>query len=158
MFQSSDLQKRRRTVHDAARTEDGAVVRDSDGTTLLIVRKERHDGLEDAVRMFQAYLVASVAIDRRARRAAEFGPLAWLVYLDEDDQRECLAELRDALALYLEGEHKVVTEVIAAWRTTAIQLSDSTRRAILLGDPTDDDFQEVGEPTDDDIQEVSQPA
>jgi len=151
MFQSSDLQKHRRMVLDAARTEDGAVVRDSDGTILLIVRKELHDELEDAVRMFQAYIVASAAIDRRARRAAEFGPFAWLVHLDEDDQRECLTELRDALALHVGGEHKVITEVIAAWRTTAIQLSDSTRRAILLGEPTDGDFQEVGEPTNDDL-------
>ncbi len=146
LFQSSDLQKHRRKVLDAGRTDEGAVVRDTDGTTLLLLPKVLHDGLEVMVEMTQGFLVAAAAIDRDSTRASEFGSFAWMVFLDADDRKECLFDLRDALALLANGNRSAFEDVLEAWRITATELSDELRRTVLLGKLQDDDFEEVDRP------------
>lgn len=75
------------------------------------------------------------------------GSLAWLAEFDEDDRREALAELRDALALSIaRSDPEPLREALHAWRTTAAVMRDPLSRAILTGPLHEDDFVDAPEP------------
>lgn len=80
---------------------------------------------------------------------ARLGALAWLAEFDDDDRREALAEIRDALALTVtHNDPEPLRAVLHAWQVTASTMRDPLRRAVLTGTPSDDDFADVSEPTD----------
>jgi hypothetical protein len=62
--------------------------------------------------------------------------------LDAEDQEQFFRELKEAIA----GSPEEITDVLHAWRLTAQALSDPTRREILLGDNTHEDYVEVERP------------
>jgi hypothetical protein len=81
------------------------------------------------------------------RRPVQFGDLAWLSAFDDDDQVEFHRELHEALMLSLSSDSTdPVDRCVNEWRTTARALSDPTRRAVLVGAVTKDDFGEVDRP------------
>lgn len=143
-FTASDLQNRRRDVMDAARG-GRALVRDTDGTTLVMLPAHdvvAHDELLSAAR---AFLAAQLAVENRATRPIEFGELAWLAVFDDDDRASFLEEFRDTLATGLAGDLAPLHDCVRAWRTTAQALNDPARRAILVG-AGNDDYVELDRP------------
>lgn len=142
-FQSSDLQRHRRDVLDAA--HDGVVtVRDADGTILGVAPMRLIQGVQDLAALGLDLVNATALTARSADEPAALGGLAWLVHLDHEDRAECLAELTRELniaasTLDLSGLHRCLKE----WRATAITLSDPLSRSILLGQADDADMVEV---------------
>ncbi len=62
----------------------------------------------------------------------------------EEDRMEFLGELVDALQALRAGDDGLMLEsVMREWATTAVALSDSKRREVLLGESTADDYVEV---------------
>jgi hypothetical protein len=148
VYLASDLNRKRREFLDEART-GMARLRDTDGTSLVMVPESRLAALSELVVWAQRHLQVE-AVARRAavdRSPTDFGDLAWLSVLDDADLATFLTELEAGLF------HAMSTQVTAdlehlvqEWRCTAEALSDPVRRAVLLGTHDDDDFAEVGRP------------
>ena len=147
VYLASDLTRKRRGF--STRHEAVARLRDTDGTSLVMVPEQRLSALTDLVAWSQRHLQVEAAA-RKAhpdRSPTDFGELAWLSLLDDADLATFLTELEGALF------HAMSTQTIADleslvldWRGTAEALSDPERRAVLLGPHNDDDFVEVHRP------------
>jgi hypothetical protein len=134
IFQSSDLATKRIEVLEAART-GLAMVRDKDGTSLVMLPESRLRLLETLTKWWQAYMKLEALLHRNELPSvAELGELAWLRTFDREDFQEFVSELHDALvAANADEDAAVLDECIHAWRTTARQLEDPLRRSVLQG-------------------------
>jgi hypothetical protein len=149
IFQASDLAKERVKVLDAARA-GRALVRDKDGTGLVMLPESHLDVLEGFARWSQALqrLNVLIATDREVS-VAELGEFAWLRVFDKEDQKGFSDELHEALIAGLADQDlSDITEVVKDWRITARQLEDPLRRSVLLGATTPEDFVGVEEPAE----------
>lgn len=73
----------------------------------------------------------------------------WLRAFDDEDLREFIAEMREAvLVARREGSSALVEETLQRWRATAGELADPQRRRILLNLESlrEEDFVEVARP------------
>jgi len=149
IFQPSDLNQHGRAILDAAR-QGGARIRDKDGMGLLVLPEEHVEALEAVARYATEFLTIerAMALTRtEGREAIRVSPWPWLASLDDDDLAQFVAELRDALLVaFKTGTIKPTEQLIAEWRVTAEQLSDPTRRRVLLEPLATDDYVEVQRP------------
>ena len=147
IFQSSDLARERTKVISAARA-GRAVVRDKDGTGLVMLPEADLAVLEGYAKWSQILqrLRAFLQTGREVS-LAELGELAWLRFFDLDDRREFAEELHNCLIAGL-ADHDLtaVNEAVHAWQVTARQLEDPLRRTVLLGMADAEDFAEVTGP------------
>lgn len=143
-FATSDLQKRRREVLDAAH-ESLVSVRDADGTMLGVAPMRILEGVQAVASIGLDLVNVTSAASRVTDNPASYGALAWLVHLDEEDREECVAELTRELnvaasTLDLADLRRCINE----WRATAVALSDSLARSVLLGDVNEQDMVDAG--------------
>jgi hypothetical protein len=148
IFLTSDLAKRRTEVVAAAR---GGVarVRDSDGTSLVMLPEGRLNLLTELANLSQA-LVRLEALLRRGEppKVSELGDLAWLRSFNLNELREFADELNDALvAAHADADTAPLDDCLHSWRVTARELADPLRREVLTGSHHPGDFTEVSEPT-----------
>lgn len=148
IFQASDLSKKRKEVLEAAR-KDHALIRDTQGEGLVMLPAQRVKGLEK----FNIWSVNLTRLRRlqhgRARSSVvDWGDLAWLLPLDDDDLSEFCEELSDTLLICsAEEDYAQLDSMIHDWKVTAGQLADPLRRHTLLTDRLEDaDFTPVDEP------------
>jgi hypothetical protein len=148
IYLASDLTRKRRVFLDEARA-GLARLRDTDGTSLVMVPERRLSALTDLVAWARRHLqVEAVARKARLDRAqTDFGDLAWLSVLGDDDLATFVAEIEDALFHAMSTQTTDELEhLVEEWRCTAEALSDAERRAVLLGSHDDADFVEVVRP------------
>jgi hypothetical protein len=148
-YQASDLAGAKRREFLQAARAGSARLRDTDGTSLVMVPQAAFDMLSELKSCAGRYLQVEGALDRRRadRRPSDFGELAWLDAFDDDDLRTFRQEFHEALirAVATDSTEPVDTCVLD-WRTTAKALSDKKRRRILTGKPGAEDFEEVSAP------------
>src|SRR4051812_3323903 len=98
-YQASDLAGTGRREFLAQARSGEARLRDTDGTSLLMVREGDYRALAALRDWTLAYLVLENALARPAhqRVTADFGVLAWAAVFDDDDLGELQRELGDAL-------------------------------------------------------------
>jgi hypothetical protein len=148
IYTASDLDRKRREVTNAAR-RGVAHIRDTDGMGLVLLPAKHYDVL-DAVSRWHVRL--DVAERARAkptndRVPHDFGDLTWLRHFDDDDLASFIAELRVAVTVaYHDDDLTELDQLVRDWRATADELADPTRREVLLGGFTADDFVEAGQP------------
>jgi hypothetical protein len=149
IYQLSDLASKRLEFIDAARNGQ-ARLRDKDGTSLVMLPESKLRLLETLAKWWQAYMKLEGFLRRtELPRASELGELAWLRSFERDDLQEFLSELHDALvAANADGDTAALDDCIQGWRTTARQLEDPLRRAVLLGSHVPEDYVEASEPND----------
>ncbi len=139
IYTASDLKDRRTEILDAAQ-HGRALVRAVDGTALVLTTLHSIEHTAAVAR----WSMALVGLSWRASAPAE---LSWLRHLDNEDRAAFVAEAGAALEDAATGGPLAAFEqVLAEWRTTALTLADGARRAVLLGDVSDDDFDEVERP------------
>lgn len=137
-YQATDLARNHRRVVDDAR--DGvAVIRDKDGTTLVMTAASRFERANDigvtAVSLVQLWQVLAEPADRRT--TAAYGDFAWMRVLPEDAQRRFLGEMTDRLLIVSSGGRlDQLTELVDDWLATAEAWADTdTREALLAEEP-----------------------
>src|SRR5680860_526933 len=142
IFSASDLSRKRKEVLREAR--DGcARVRDTDGTSLVMLPESRLEFLE----RMQDLTGLHVVIDRLISRAGpgsvrDLGSHAWIRVFDRDDLAAFANELGDAMqAARGDQSSEIADEVIEAWRVTARQLEDPLRREVLMNAAQGSDFE-----------------
>jgi hypothetical protein len=95
-------------------------------------RETEHATVNAEVNLVTVEQALGVAPKERAPR--HYGEWTWLRVFDDDDLREFVAEMRDALLTAgHSGSSTIVEDVIDRWRITADELADPRRRRILLG-------------------------
>lgn len=149
-FQASDLAGTGRREFLAQARAGEARLRDTDGTSLLMVREGDYRALAALRDWILAYLVLENALARPAhpRVAADFGRLAWAVVFDDDDLGEFRRELGDALIRATAApDVDLVIRLVEDWHRTARALTDAVSRAVLTGEVRDEDFVEAGPPS-----------
>lgn len=132
-FQSTDLQRRARDILDAARTPEGALIRDKDGTNFFLIEAARltqdhatAQGLSDVLRLLR--LVGLADNDRDPALYGEFG---WLTSLPVDAQREFAWAYAHAVQSIPATGLSPVEQLIYDWQQTARAWSDPSLRAAL---------------------------
>lgn len=139
IYTASELKDRRTEILEVAR-RGRAIVRAVDGTALVFTPLNNLERSESVAQW--AIALHGVARGRTPRE------LNWLRHLDGDDQAEFLDEAIDALEDIAAGASlDTFEELLTAWRTTALALSDSTRRQILLSEASESDFVSIERPT-----------
>jgi hypothetical protein len=126
-YQVSDLAKRRVEVVAQAR-RGGALVRDKDGTALLLALAD------DVFRDHNLALLAGDYLRVLGGNVSDsaYGSLSWLTMLDEEDRAAFVEELRVPLLIALSGgPTEPVTEIIEDWRATAAVWADEDLRREL---------------------------
>jgi hypothetical protein len=147
IFQASDLAKDRTKFLDAART-GRALVRDKDGTGLVMLPEAELEVLEGYARWSQVHQrISSFLESKREITVSELGDMAWLRVFDRDDIAMFASELHESLVAGLSDlDLSATAETIAAWRTTSRQLEDPLRRSVLVGAKDPSDFVEAARP------------
>jgi hypothetical protein len=110
-------------------------------------REAEHVTVNVAVNL--ATVEHALGIAPKERSPHDYGEWPWLRVFDDDDLREFIAEMRDALLTAdHNGSSAGVEDVIYRWRITADELADPRRRRILLGldDVRVEDFVDVARP------------
>ncbi|MGH2445287.1 MAG: DUF6247 family protein [Candidatus Limnocylindria bacterium] len=135
-YQATDLARNHRKVLAEARA-GYAVVRDKDGTTLILTPAAEVEKLRElselALGLATLQRVLARPVDQRP--TALFGSLAWASALPEDSQREFAEELADALLVAGSGASmEPVRELITDWIATAEAWADPETRERLLAD------------------------
>jgi hypothetical protein len=147
VYLASDLAQKRREVIEEARS-DYAQIRDTDGTSLVMLEQRRFDFLRGMLGLVPKWVRLDLALSRpfAERRSTDFGELAWLESFDQDDQETFRGELLEAINLAVaNGDLAPIKTCIDDWRRTAQALSnDKVKRALTR--PGDDDFTEVKRP------------
>ncbi|MBI4728084.1 MAG: hypothetical protein HY775_01065 [Acidobacteria bacterium] len=149
VYQASDLSQRRRAVLNEARA-GYARIRDTDGTSLLMMPEEAARLNEEVTRWARALVPLLRARSRKSlAEAIANSELSWLKLLPPDDVEEFLEEVASALQFAIDARDiSGLVRAIEDWRTTALALRDSTNREILLGRPSRMDFAEVARPSE----------
>jgi hypothetical protein len=149
IFQPSDLNRRGRAVLDAAR---GGIarIRDTDGTSLVLLPEERVQALQHIARTAATLVRIEVALEKAPDALADAlatSDWAWARVFDVEDFQEFVRDVRRALlaAVHEEDSH-LLDDTLQRWRVTARSLDDPLRREILYGTFRPEDFVEVSRP------------
>lgn len=131
-FQATDLQRKSREVLDAARTPEGALIRDKDGTNLLVVPAVRVSVTEYVLAGQTAALrVLRLVSEEPAPDPLLYGNLGWLTVLPPDMQRTFAWEYVRALQAVPSTGIGPVDDLLYDWQQTARAWSDEQLRAEL---------------------------
>ncbi|MEA3511719.1 MAG: hypothetical protein U9R51_09820 [Actinomycetota bacterium] len=136
-YQVTDLARSHRAVVEAGRSDAGALIRDKDGVLLLLQRAEDAEKQERLVGLLIAYAEASLQLELPVgeRSPLAYRSLAWIVRLDDDDQREMLSELLDAVAIAAAGGSvRGVDDLLIDWKATAEVAADPALASELSED------------------------
>jgi hypothetical protein len=147
VYLASDLAQKRREVIDEARS-DFAQIRDTDGTSLVMLEQRRFDFLRGMVELVSKWVRLDLALSRpfAERRSTDFGEFAWLEGFDADDQETFRGELLEAVNLAVANSDLAsIKTCVDDWRRTARALSNNKVKRALTA-PADDDFTEVKRP------------
>lgn len=149
IFQASDLATQRVDFLKAARA-GRALLRDKDGTSLVMLPEQRLEVLEQYAEWSQVHQrLINLLSSKKRLTVAELGDLAWLRVFETDDITEFADELHNALIAGLaDSDVSPIAEAVQAWRVTARQLEDPLRRSVLLGGHDAADLEEVAEPAE----------
>lgn len=137
-YQATDLVRKHREVIDAARG-GGALIRDKDGTTLVMAPatevERTHEIADLAMDLIRAEHALGVEADRRG--PGLYGGLAWLSALPDEAQRRFVDEMSEALMVAASGTSlRPVEQLLGDWRATAEAWADpDTREALLADEP-----------------------
>ena len=149
IFLPSDLNRRGRAILNAAR-QDVARIRDTDGTSLVVMPEERVQALEIVARAASNLALLEEILDRSPSPSPDsFSAVdwAWLRVFDAEDLQEFVREMRAAVvAAFRDRDPRIVDDMLHRWRVTSQVLDDPLRRAILYGPVNLDDFVEVARP------------
>ena len=146
-FQVSDLARKRTAVIEAART-DCAVIRDKD-QDLVMLKKSRLSNLEKYQQCsMRLERLRSIINSENRPNTVEWGDLAWLRVLDNDDLSTFCEDLANELIIDAsEDDFTGLDCLIREWRATAGQLEDPLRKRILLSSELEKaDFTEAQAP------------
>jgi hypothetical protein len=135
-YQATDLARNHRQVVDEARGGI-AIIRDKDGTTLVMTSASRFERATDvggtAVSLVQLWQVLAEAADHRT--TAAYGDFAWLRPLPEEAQQRFLAEMTDRLLVVASGGRlDQLTELVGDWLATAEAWGNADAREVLLAE------------------------
>jgi hypothetical protein len=147
IYSASELANRRREVIADARA-DHAQIRDTDGTSLVMLAESRFNFLQAMPESVRRLVQLELALNRpyAERRSTDFGDLAWLAAFDDGDQHTFRLELLEALNLAVaNNELAPVATCIGDWRRTARALMNDRGRGVLTS-AGDDAFDEVRRP------------
>jgi hypothetical protein len=114
---------------------------------IMAQREAEHAAVNVAVNLKMVEQALSVAPTERSPR--DYGEWTWLRVFDDDDLREFVSEMRDALLTAGHNESSIIVDdVIYSWHITADELADPRRRRILLGldNVRAEDFVDVARP------------
>lgn len=147
VYQVSDLNRAYRSVMDSAR-HGGARIRDTDGTSFVLVPERATIDLEELCAAMANYVqLERIVAAGRSFDPAELGDWTWLRHFDLEDLEAFVHELRgEFIAATRERDARGLRDVIAAWRTTSDQLRDEARREVLLGAVDESTMVEVARP------------
>lgn len=149
IYQASDLNQRGRAILDTAR-HGFARVRDKDGFSLVMLPEEKLNALitiAKGVANLSTIEHALANFTSQHPDVYEYGEWTWLRVFDEEDLREFVHEMHEAMLVASREESPgFIEETLYRWRSTARALDDTLRRSILLGAPSDDDFIEITRP------------
>jgi hypothetical protein len=149
IFLPSDLNRRGRAILNAAR-QDVARIRDTDGTSLVVLPEERVRALEIVARAASNLALLEEILDHSPTPSPESLAAfdwAWLRVFDPEDLQEFVREARGAVvAAFRDRDPRLVDDLLHRWRVTAQALDDPLRRAILYGPVKLEDFIEVARP------------
>ncbi|MEN8235205.1 MAG: hypothetical protein ABFR89_09820 [Actinomycetota bacterium] len=126
-YQVTDLARSHRAVVEAGRSGAGALIRDKDGLLLVLHRAEDAETKERLVRLLLAYAEAGLQLElpREERSPLAYRDLAWIVPLDDEEQREFLSGLLDAVAVAaVGGPIGALDELLYDWKATAEVAAD----------------------------------
>lgn len=145
----SDLQRRYRLILDEAKAGQ-ARLRDLDGTNILVLPEREVEVLRRigaaAANLAALERLAEISSARQAE-VAEYGEWSWLRVFDEEDLREFVRDVREAIVVGVrEGSSELLDEQLRAWRVTAEQAEDPLFATILKGGFSEDDYVEVHHP------------
>jgi hypothetical protein len=140
VFQASDL-RRDRSFIDEARDNGAARLRDTDGTSFVMVKESdlgvvasERDVLETLLEATEGALRLEAALHAggAAARVVESSPWPWLAVFDDEDLQSFIADVVAAVA-YGRSERGTarLEEEVAAWLETARAMSDPARHAAL---------------------------
>jgi hypothetical protein len=135
-YQATDLARNHRDVIDAARG-GGALIRDKDGTTLVMAPAAEISRTQEIADLALDLLRVEQALEstEAPRSAASYGGLAWLSVLPDDSQRRFLTEVGEELLMAASGTSLApVGHTLADWRATAEAWADPETRDALLAD------------------------
>lgn len=144
-YQVTDLARSHRSVVEAGRSGSGALIRDKDGVLLLLQRAEDAEKQERLVRLLLAHAEGSLQLELPAgeRSPLAYRDLAWIVPLDDDEQKGLLGELLDAVAIAAAGgPMRAVDELLYDWKATAEVAADRT----LANELSEDISEPLGSP------------
>ncbi|MCL5108226.1 MAG: hypothetical protein M1401_05085 [Chloroflexi bacterium] len=122
------LQHSGRVLPEVERGE--VVLRRRDGDSLVLISQSHWEAL---AKSFTAVAEAARDLESRcqcppAPRTGEFA-LSWLSLLSEQEQRECLRELSQALVAALaDGKFESLVNTLAQWRATALATWDDAQK------------------------------
>jgi len=150
VFQSTDLARNHREVVEVARKRGGAIIRDKDGTALLLTQAGDVARQADLLHHFrdlvqlQWILAATqasmpdIGFDGLAIQITEpglYGDLAWVAVLSRADQEHFAYGLMQLLIATRGGQSlDALEEYLANWQATAETWRDEALRAELTGD------------------------
>jgi hypothetical protein len=155
IHQASELNARYRQILDEAKASGVARLRDSDGTSIVIVPEseiaelESMRGTYDVIaRAVRGFLVIETAVrDDRRPEGLELGDWPWLREFDLDDFTTFVADLRLAISEAVwQLEAAPIVDVLTGWRKSADALNDPLSRDTLLGHSTAHDYVEARRP------------
>lgn len=132
-FQVTDLARNHREVVDRAR-HGGALIRDKDGTALLLAPAADAARDRDLADLAAAFLRLRTTMDLppEQRTAAGYGAFAWLGVIAEEHQREFIAEVTEPILVALSGGSlQPATDIIEDWRVTSATYADEDLRGEL---------------------------
>jgi hypothetical protein len=147
IYTASDLDRKRREVTDTAR-RGLARIRDTDGTSLVMLPAHHYEVLETVSLWHDRLAVVERARAKREdRTATDFGDLTWLRHLDDEDLAAFVVEVSAAVSLaYHDDDLTQLEQLVRDWRVTAAELADPARREVLLGGFDSADYVEVARP------------
>lgn len=144
VFQATDLARHSRAVLDEGHSQPGALIRDTDGTALLLAPAHKvhldqytRAGFRDAAHLLIQLVSSGADLSDPAADTGDvagLGNLAWLSVLSAEDRLQFVVEYVRALdqADGLGGER--VEQLLYEWQQTARAWMDEDVRAGLLGD------------------------
>lgn len=137
VFTATDVARASRAVLDRGHRTSGALIRDTDGTALLLapaakIRRDEYTraGFRDAAHLLLALLAKS---DTEPSPGA-LGDLAWLTVLPFEDQVHFVAEYVHALDRADGLGEEPVEQLLYDWQQTARAWADDEVRDGLVGD------------------------
>ena len=143
-FQATDLQRHSRDVLDAARTPEGALVRDKDGTNYWVIpagRVSQDAFIKDAL-LEVLRILSLVRLADADRDPALYGDLGWVAVLPVEAQSDFAWAYARAVQAVPSTGLAVVEDLVYDWQQTARAWADH-RLVDELTSPIDEPLDDV---------------